>query len=140
MRRRSRWVPRAAGIALGLALAASLADVGLLDAGRLARGVRNIAVFVSELFPPDPSTLPTLAEAMLETIEIALVGTALGFALAVPLALAASPLLFGPRVTGPVKLVLAAVRTVPALFWGILFVVAVGLGPAAGSLGVALYS
>lgn len=140
MRTRSRWLPRAAGIALGVALAASLADVGLLDPGRLGRGVRNIAVFVAELFPPDPSTLPTLAEAMLETIEIALVGTALGFALAVPLALAASPLLFGPRVTGPVKLVLAAVRTVPALFWGILFVVAVGLGPAAGSLGVALYS
>lgn len=118
----------------------SLADVGLLDAARLGRGVRNIGIFIADLFPPDPSALPTLAEAMLETIEIALVGTAIGFVLAVPLALAASPVLFGPRVTGPVKLVLAAVRTVPALFWGILFVVAVGFGPAAGSLGVALYS
>jgi phosphonate transport system permease protein len=43
-------------------------------------------------------------------------------------------------VTGPIKLLLAAVRTVPSLFWGIVFVVAVGLGPAAGALGVALYS
>jgi phosphonate transport system permease protein len=39
-----------------------------------------------------------------------------------------------------VKLVLALVRTVPALFWAIVFVVAVGFGPAAGTLAVALYS
>jgi phosphonate transport system permease protein len=137
---RTPWLPRLAGVVLGVALVASLADVGLLDAGRLGRGLRNIGEFAQELFPPDPSTLPTLLEAMVETIEIALVGTAIGFAIALPLALAASPVLFGPRVTGPIKLILAAIRTVPALFWGIFFVVAVGLGPAAGSLGVALYS
>ena len=137
---RTPWLPRLAGVLLGVALVASLADVGLLDAGRLGRGMRNLAEFAGALFPPDASTLPTLLGAMVETIEIALVGPAIGFVLAVPLSLLASPVLFGPRVTGPVKLVLAAVRTVPALFWGIFFVVAVGLGPAAGSLGVALYS
>lgn len=135
-----RWGRRAAWALIAVVILLALADVGLLDAGRLARGVRNVGEFVGLLFPPDPSSLPTLAEAMLETIEIALVGTAIGFALALPTSLLASPVLFGPRVTGPVKLVLAAVRTVPALFWGIFFVVAVGLGPAAGSLGVALYS
>lgn len=135
-----RWLWRAGWVALGLALVATLADVGLLDAGRLARGVRNLGEFGQALFPPDPSTLPTLGEAMLETIEIAFAGTAIGFFLALPLALAASPTLFGPQVTGPVKLLLAAVRTMPSLFWGIIFVVAVGLGPGAGALGVALYS
>ena len=121
-------------------LTLALADIGLLDLGRLARGVRNLGEFAAALFPPDPSSLPTLIEAMIETIEIAFVGTAIGFALALPLSLAASPVLFGPSVTGPVKVLLAAVRTVPALFWAIVFVVAVGLGPAAGALGVALYS
>lgn len=121
-------------------LVLALADIGLLDPERIARGVRNLAEFGAAMFPPDPSTLPTLAEAMVETIEIAFVGTAIGFALALPLALAASPVLFGPSVTGPVKVVLAVVRTVPSLFWAIVFVVAVGLGPAAGALGVALYS
>jgi phosphonate transport system permease protein len=84
--------------------------------------------------------LPTLGAAMLETVQIAFAGTAIGFFLALPLALLACPLLFGPAVTAPVKLVLAFVRTVPALFWAIVFVVAVGLGPAAGTLAVALYS
>jgi len=114
--------------------------VGLLDPARVARGARNLAIFTAGLFPPDLSTLPKLSEAMLETIQIAFAGTALGFALAVPLALLACSILFGPRVTAPVKLLLALVRTVPALFWAIVFVVAVGLGPAAGTLAVALYS
>ncbi|MEK7285580.1 MAG: phosphonate ABC transporter, permease protein PhnE [Chloroflexota bacterium] len=137
---RRRWLGRAVILVVLAALVAAMADVGLLDAGRLGRGIRNLAEFTAGLFPPDPSSLPTLAEAMLETIEMALVGTAIGFVLALPLALAASPALFGPAVTGPVKLVLASVRTVPSLFWGVVFVVAVGLGPAAGALGVALYS
>lgn len=131
---------RAVFAALLVLLVLALADVGLFDAGRLGRGVRNLGEFLRALFPPDPSTLPTLAEAMLETIEIAFVGTAIGSLLAVPLALLASPLLFGPAVTGPVKLLLAAVRTVPSLFWAIVFVVLVGLGPAAGALAIALYS
>jgi len=127
-------------IGLALLLAVSLTRVGLLDAGRLGRGIRNLGEFGAGLFPPDPSTLPTLSGAMLETLEMAFVGTAIGTALALPLALLASPVLFGPAVTGSVKLVLAVVRTVPALFWAIVFVVAVGLGPAAGTLAVALYS
>ena len=135
-----RWVAPLVWLALGVALLATLADVGLLDPGRLGRGIVNLGEFGRALFPPDPSSLPTLAEAMVETLEIAFAGTAIGFVLAVPLALAASPSLFGPRVTGPIKVLLAAVRTVPSLFWGIVFVVAVGLGPAAGALGVALYS
>ncbi len=136
--RRHRGAILVASLLVLLALA--LADVGLLDPLRLVRGVRNLGEFAAALFPPDPSSLPTLAEAMLETIEIAFVGTTIGFALALPLSLAASPVLFGPAVTAPVKILLAAVRTVPALFWAIVFVVAVGLGPGAGALGVALYS
>lgn len=127
-------------LALLAALLLSLGNVGLLDAGRLARGAANLAVFAGGLFPPDTSVLPTVALAMVETVQIAFVGTAIGFVLAVPLALAASQALFGAFVTGAVKLLLALVRTVPSLFWGIVFVVAVGLGPAAGTLGIALYS
>lgn len=135
-----RWRARVITAGLLVLLALVLADIGLLDPGKLGRGAVNLAVFVGALFPPDPDSLPTLGEAMLETLEIAFAGTAIGFAIALPLALLASPVLFGPSVTGPVKLVLAMVRTVPSLFWGIVFVVAVGLGPAAGALGIALYS
>ncbi|HEV8441007.1 MAG TPA: phosphonate ABC transporter, permease protein PhnE [Methylomirabilota bacterium] len=136
----SAWFRRLVALALTVAFIVTLRNVGLLDAERLVRAARNLALFAAGLFPPDPSTLPTLGVAMLETIQIAFAGTAIGFALALPLALLACTALFGPSITVSVKLLLALVRTVPALFWAIVFVVAVGLGPAAGTLAVALYS
>ncbi len=118
----------------------ALWSVGLLEPDRLTRGMSNLGIFLSSLFPPDFSVLPTVAKGLVETVQIAIVGTLLGFILAVPLALAASRSLFPPAITAPVRLVLAIIRTVPSLLWGVIFVVAVGLGAAAGALGVALYS
>lgn len=137
---RGAWRRRLAVLALTATLIATLRNIGLLDPERLGRAARNLAVFAAGLFPPNPSTLPTLGTAMVETLQIAFAGTAIGFIVALPLALLACPVLFGPAVTASAKLLLAVVRTVPALFWAIVFVVAVGLGPAAGTLAVALYS
>jgi phosphonate transport system permease protein len=135
-----RWTGRLLLAAVFVALALSAVNVGLLDAARLARGAVNIGLFIGALFPPEPSVLPTVARGMLETVQIALIGTVLGFGLALPMSLAANQTLFGKLTSTAAKLSLAVVRTVPSLFWGIVFVVAVGLGPAAGCLGVALYS
>jgi phosphonate transport system permease protein len=92
------------------------------------------------MFPPNLDALDELWPALLETIEIAFVGTVIGLALALPLALAASRGLAPAWLAAPVRLVLAAVRTIPSILWALIFVVAVGLGPAAGALGVALYT
>lgn len=139
MKPRPTLVGLAPLLLLGL-LAVSLANVGLLDPQRLGRGVVNIGVFTSAMFPPNLGVLETVALATVETLQIAFVGTVVGAALALPLALLATQTLFGPWLTGGVRLVLAVVRTIPALLWGIIFVVALGLGPGAGSLGVGLYS
>lgn len=137
---RSPWMARFILLLLLAFFLVSLANVGLLDPERLGRGVVNIGIFTASMFPPNMGVLETVAFAVLETLQIAFVGTALGAALALPLAFFATQTLFGPVVTGGVRLVLAIVRTIPALLWGIIFVVALGLGPGAGSLGVALYS
>lgn len=136
----ARGVGPALTVALVLLFGWSLGDLGLLEAERLRRGAENIVVFTGDMLPPDLSVMETISRAMVETIQIAFVGTLLGFALALPLALAASDIIAGRAVAAAVKLVLAFVRTVPSLLWAILFVVAVGLGPAAGTLGIALYS
>ncbi|MSQ14568.1 MAG: phosphonate ABC transporter, permease protein PhnE [Dehalococcoidia bacterium] len=127
-------------LALGVALIYSLAGVGLLDAQKLARGLGNIALFSSDLFPPDAGVITTVAPAMVETLQIALVGTFIGTVVAMPLALLAMPILTNSAVAPGVRLVLAFIRTIPALLWGVLFVVAFGLGPAAGATGIGLYS
>jgi phosphonate transport system permease protein len=136
----SEWAGRLLPTLLLVLFVVCLANVGLLDPARLTRGATNIATFARALVPPEASVLPTVAKGMLETVQIAFVGTALGFVLALPASLAASHTLFGRLVSTVARLGLAMVRTVPSLFWGIVFVVAVGLGPAAGCLGIALYS
>lgn len=134
------WVARLVVAALVVALLLAMQGVGLLDGALLLRGLRNIGTFAKDLFPPNWDVLPTVLRAMWETIQIAYVGTALGFLLALPFSLAATPLVSGRAGAALVRLILAFVRTVPALLWAIVFVVAVGLGPAAGALGVAVYS
>ena len=122
------------------ALLAVLWHLGLADGPLLARGARNIGIFAQDLVPPDAAALPVVAGAMLETIEIAFAGTMLGFVGALPLALAANDTVSGRPVAGAVRMFLALVRTIPALLWAIVFVVAVGLGAGAGVLGLAMYS
>ncbi len=131
------WLPH---LAVGLIALLATGKMGLLDPGRWNRGGRNLAEFSTSLFPPNLDVLPTVAAAMLETLQIAFVGTILGFLVALPLALPGTRTLFHPAITGAVKLVLGAIRTVPALLWAIIFVVAFGLGPAAGTLGIACYT
>jgi phosphonate transport system permease protein len=43
-------------------------------------------------------------------------------------------------VNAPVRFFLHCVRTVPTLLWALVFVVAFGLGPVAGALGIAFYT
>jgi phosphonate transport system permease protein len=133
-------VARIAGtIVLSLGIVA-LWDVGLLDLGEWGPAASNLADFTGSLFPPETGSLSTLLDAMVETIEIAFVGTLIGLVLSLPLAVLGTRTLFGPAVTVPARLIIGAVRTVPSLLWGVVFVVAFGLGPAAGAMGVALYT
>jgi phosphonate transport system permease protein len=135
--------PWAVGVALGAALLAwSLLDLGFFDAQRWARGAGNLVVFLGDLTPPttEAGLLATLAGALVETLQMAYVGTVLGAALALPLAVLAARPLAPEGVRQGVRFVLAAVRTIPSLLWALLFVIMVGLGPLAGMLGIAAYT
>lgn len=118
----------------------SLKAVGLLDATRIGRGLDNLATFARDLVPPDRSVLSDVVPALLETIQMAFAGTGLGFLVALPLSLLAARQVAPPGLRDAIKLVLSLVRTIPAILWAIIFVVALGLGPAAGTMGVALYT
>jgi phosphonate transport system permease protein len=105
----------------------------------LAEGVGRLGEFLAEAFPPDLDRIGAIASALLVTFEIALLGTLIGVLLSVPLAVAAA------RNTTPNRLVylvtrgfISVCRTIPDLVWALIFVVAVGLGPQAGVLAVAV--
>jgi phosphonate transport system permease protein len=131
------WLPTAV---LSAAALASLGRMGLLDARRYGPALERLALFGRDLVPPRAEVLPTLLPALVETIEIAFVGTLVGFLAALPLAFIATRTLMAPWISATARTAIGAVRTVPALLFGVVFVVAFGLGPAAGALAVAAYT
>jgi phosphonate transport system permease protein len=114
--------------------------VGFTDLPRLSKGVTNLLQLSSELFPPNLRDVPEILNALFETIQIAFVGTIIGFILSIPAAALALRTAFPSYITAPTRALLALVRTIPALFWAVIFVIAVGLGPLAGTLAVSVYS
>ena len=78
---------------------------------------------------------------LIETFQIAIVSTILGCGLALPVALAMSPLTSPNRVVLVVtRSIMNVVRAVPDLFWAKLLVTAVGIGAFAGSWALSVFS
>lgn len=126
---------------LGYVLGAALLIWSLDGAGwslhKLAASAPRLADFMDRAWPPSTDALGRLSWKMLETMQIAIAGAALGVVLSVPLALlAARGVLVGRTTNWAVRTVLGFVRAVPDLAWALLFVVAVGLGPFAGMLAI----
>jgi len=82
----------------------------------------------------------SVAYSLLQTIYMSLWGTTLGVLFSWPMAALAARNA-GPRwMQPPMRLLLNVIRSVPSLFWALLFVAAVGLGPFAGVLALVAYS
>lgn len=111
------------------------------DLGRLAAGLPRLVRWLSGAFPPDFSGPADLARRASETIAIASLGTAVAAVAAVPLAvLAARPVAPLPVLYHPTRALLDILRGVDGFVFALVLVAAVGLGPFAGMLGVALHS
>lgn len=107
----------------------------------LVKGIPFMADFFSRMFPPDLGHLRLLGRATVETIQIAVWGTLIAILLSIPFAL------LGARNTTPhpivfhlTRMFLNALRAINELVFALIFVSAVGLGPFAGVLAIALHA
>ena len=132
MPRRS-WLAWAGWALLAALLAASWqgAEMRPLD---LLRDSGNIARYAGGFFPPDFHEWRQYLHEMIVTLQIALWGTVLAVAGAVPLGLLASNNIAPWWVRQPVRRLLDACRAINEIVFALIFVVAVGLGPFAGVL------
>jgi len=108
--------------------------------GRLIEGFPFMLDFLRRMLPPDPSVLGQALRGALQTLQIAVVGTAVGAVLALPVAFAAA------RNTAPAwafywtRSALNVFRAMDTLVYALFFVAAVGLGPFPGVLAVVVYT
>lgn len=106
----------------------------------LAKGFSRLFApsgMLAQMLPPDLSRLDRIVWKLIETLQMATAGVVLGLLLALPLAiLAADGLSPHPLVRVLARALIAFFRTVPDLVWAIVFIIVIGLGPAAGVLAI----
>jgi phosphonate transport system permease protein len=83
---------------------------------------------------------PLILNAIVETIQMAIVGTSLALILSAPFAILAARNISPPALYGLTRLFLNANRAIPDLIFALIFVAAVGLGPFGGVLALAVGS
>lgn len=148
-------LPRLLLTAVALALLWPGIQLAELDLGVLlaADSQSEMGRFVAAFWPPAhaPDFLRLLLDATLQTLAIATAGMALALVVAIPTGLLASralslsaasrggrPGVLGQALRWPVRALLIFLRSVPEIVWALLFVRAVGLGPTAGVLAIAI--
>lgn len=116
----------------------SFGPVELSHSTRLFSNNEHTQNFARELLRPDFADWRVFVGKMWETIQIALWGTFIAVFLAIPMGLAAARNIAPVWVVTPVRWIMNLLRSIPDLVIGLLFVVAVGLGPLPGVLAIAL--
>ncbi len=146
------WLLRLPGLILAIVLLlAYRGSEGNIRALFSIDARRALADFLGGFWPPEHSFafLTIIARPLVETVAIAFLGITLALILALPLSvLAVSPgalVASADRATGlrraayfGSRFLLNLMRSIPELIWALIFVRAVGIGPAAGVLAIGI--
>lgn len=137
---RHRSLPEYAVILLAVGLAIWSLAATAPELSQLSRGVARLFApsgLLTRMFPPDFSRIVPIGWKLLETLQMAVAGCLLGLVFAIPFAILATDRLSPhPLVRTATRGLIALFRTVPDLVWALVFIIVVGLGPAAGVLAI----
>ncbi|AWB42869.1 phosphonate ABC transporter, permease protein PhnE [Paenibacillus sp. CAA11] len=108
---------------------------------QLVVGLPQMGDLLAQMFPPDWKYLDKIWKPMMETVQIAIIGTTFGAILAVPVSLLSAYNVIPNRwVAGIFRFILNLVRTIPDLLFASIFVAVLGIGPFAGVLALIFFS
>ena len=131
------------GIVVGLIIVASYnVEANPLE---FVEGLPNLGIILEEILILENiidnlKYIPTALWAMLETLQMAFIGTVIGVVIGLPFSMLAARNLNSKFMYAPIRALLAIIRTFPSILWAMLFVIVVGLGPFAGVLAIVLYT
>jgi len=155
--RQSRFVKGLGWGGLTIAVLWFTADQIGMSPLALIEGADHMWDFLTRMFPPDLNYVFFLGRALVETIQIAVWGTLLAVVFSIPMSLLAArnttPLIMVPWFTETwqrlglhllvfhlTRLFLNILRGINELIFALIFVSAVGLGPFAGVLAIAIHA
>ncbi|WP_281885061.1 phosphonate ABC transporter, permease protein PhnE [Paenibacillus sp. YYML68] len=108
---------------------------------KLIQGSPEMGKLLVEMVPPDWSYIDVIWDPMMETVQMAVIGTTIGGLLAIPIALlAAGNVTRTPWIYQPARFILNLIRTIPELLFAGLFVAIFGIGAAPGVLALIFFS
>ena len=138
----SRWnLLRNLGIVLITFLVYLWAWKGLkIDGAILENSLQYLQVFLTDFYPPNWSVLDIAIEALIETIQMSIIGTTLGAIMSLPIAIASTHNLSPMWLRWGANFLQNALRSIPSIVLALIFVAAVGLGEIAGTLAVSIYT
>lgn len=135
------WPRRLAFIALGVYVVYAMSTLQVTW-DRFVRGLAQGAKFLDRLWPPNfaADKMLLMSEGLLESVQIAILATAVGILFAIPIGLMAARNLAPPWVSWIGRVVIALCRSFHPMIVAILFVKAVGFGALAGILALIVSS
>lgn len=142
-RPRGRWKPWLAFGVIALITAITLSpQLGIaFSVEAIIRNWQNGASKILQLLQPDWSFFPRTIAPMLETLEMAVIATAVSAIISLPLSLWAARLTNPHRIgRGIVRALLNIVRAVPELLYAAVLVAMVGVGALPGILALVLFN
>ncbi len=107
----------------------------------MAYGIPRIWEFLKGMFPPDFSGITVYVNLMLETVGMGISSTFLAVLISIPIGvLSARNVIHAPVIYNIMKEISNFFRAMPELMFALIFVAAVGLGPFAGVLAIAIHT
>jgi phosphonate transport system permease protein len=126
-----RWGVRVGWLALAAYVAYALARLEF-SWPRFVAGLDNGARFIGRMLPPRIAQPDSLMDGLVESLQIAVLASCIGIALALPVGLLAARNLMPAWVSWPARAVIALARSFHPVIVAIVFVKAVGFGAIAG--------
>lgn len=122
-----------------LLFAVACREIGI-DIAVLADGVGKLGILLSTMWPPSDGGQPgKLFYVILQTLAMAVIGTAVATVLAVPVGMLAARNIVPNRIVHfAIRRFLDLFRGIPVLVWALIMVAAFGLGPIPGILAIIL--
>ncbi|ERL64384.1 PtxC [Schleiferilactobacillus shenzhenensis LY-73] len=112
-----------------------------VNVGQFVANFGQFTQILAEMCRPDWSYVSYVVAPLIETIKMAVIGTAIGAGIAFPYAFLVSRNVVTNRfVTGLFRFILNIIRTIPDLLLAALFVAVVGIGPVAGIITLAIFT